>query len=93
VSLSRLARQDLRQARDYYDQQRAGLGRRWVLAVVDALDAIVARPGSFPVVHADLRRAIVKRFPYGVFFRTAQEDIRVVAILHLHRDPGTWRRR
>ena len=87
------ARDDLRQVRDYYEQQRESLGRRFVSAVVDAIDVITERPGSFPQVHADLRRAIVKRFPYGVFFRVVGDVVRVVAIIHLHRDPGAWRRR
>jgi len=91
--MSAEARSDLRQAMEYYQQQRQDLGNRFVSAVVDALEVITDRPGSFPQVHADLRRAIVKRFPYGVFFRIIADVVRVVAIMHLHRDPGTWRRR
>ena len=69
VSLSAEARRDLRQAVDYYDLRRAGLGQRFVVALVETLDAVIERPASFPLVHLDLRRAIVRRFPYGVLFR------------------------
>jgi plasmid stabilization system protein ParE len=93
IGLSREARADLRQARAYYDGQRNGLGREFVVAIVDTLEVVVERPGSFPQVHSDVRRAIVKRFPYGVFFRLVGGAVRVIAIMHLHRDPGTWRRR
>jgi plasmid stabilization system protein ParE len=93
VSLSAEARRDLRQIVDYYNLQRPGLGQRFVLAVVDRPEAVAETPGSFPQVYADLRRSIVRKFPYGIFYRTVDEVVRVVAIMHLHRDPESWRRR
>jgi plasmid stabilization system protein ParE len=93
VGLSAEARRDLRQTVDWYDRQRPGLGERFLQSLVDTLDLVTERPGAFPLVHLDIRRAIVRRFPYGVFFRLIGETIRVVAVMHLHRDPDTWRRR
>jgi plasmid stabilization system protein ParE len=87
------ARQDLREARDWYEQQRKGLGREFVAILVETLDTIVERPESFPQVHNDARRARMRKFPFGVFFRLPGDAIRVTAILNLRRDPATLRRR
>jgi plasmid stabilization system protein ParE len=88
-----VAREDLREIRDFYEGRQAGLGRVFLAALVNTLDLVVDRPMSFPNVHADLRRARLSKFPHGVFFRTSDDTIDVIAIMHLHRDPRTWHRR
>lgn len=87
------AREDLKLAIRYYERQRRYLGRRFVAGVVEAIDVIVDRPNSFPLLHDDVRRAIVSKFPYGVFFRLPPDTIRIIGIIHLHRDPRVWRGR
>lgn len=69
----------------------------WGSAFVSAVDAIVARiaaqPLQFPIVHASVRRALVRRFPYALFFRLEAEGAYVVACFHTSRAPSGWRRR
>ncbi len=48
---------------------------------------------QFPLVSADVRRALVHTFPYAVYFRETHETVVLLAVLHLVRDPGTWRAR
>jgi plasmid stabilization system protein ParE len=91
--MSREARHDLREAYDYYEAAEAKLGDRFVHRLVEALRAISERPHSFPIQHLATRRAIVKDFPYGVFFSDEETHVQVVAIVHLHRHPRHWRRR
>ena len=87
------ARADVRDTRDYYEAQRSGLGRRFLQALVESLDQVIERPRSFPVVHPGVRRAMLRKFPYGVFFREPTDAVHVIAIVHLHRHPNAWRRR
>jgi plasmid stabilization system protein ParE len=44
-------------------------------------------------VYRDIRRALLKRFPFGIFFRLRSNRIRIVAVMHLSRDPKRWRQR
>jgi plasmid stabilization system protein ParE len=46
-----------------------------------------------PAVHRHVRRALIHRFPYALYFTLAADRIEVVAVLHTRRDPTTWRRR
>ena len=48
---------------------------------------------SFPVVYQDVRRALTKRFPYGIYFVLDDSRIIVIAIFHAKRNPKTWQRR
>ena len=73
--------------------QGKALDRRFLHALVRTLDAVVERPNYFPDVHEGMRRAMLNKFPYGVFFRIQADVIRVLGIIHLHRDPKYWQRR
>ena len=92
VQITALAQDDLRQATEWYDEQ-GGLGGQFVDAVDELLMSISDNPRRFSVVHRDVRRALLRRFPYGVFFREQPDAIRVIAVVHLRRHPRTWRRR
>ena len=89
----RQAKLDLRRATRRYEEQRPGLGRELVAQVDSVLDRITDNPHQWQVIYRDVRRAIVQRFPYGVFYRIDGADIVVFAIVHLHRDPFSWQQR
>ena len=93
ISLSLDARRDLRQIYNYLEEQRTGLGRRFVRLLVQQLDAVVERPKSFPVIYREARRAIVDPFHVGIFFRDKTTHWEVFALIDLRRHPREWRRR
>jgi plasmid stabilization system protein ParE len=64
-----------------------------VQAVEARVEAIGERPKQFPRVRSLLRRAMVKRFPYAVFFIESEPFISIVAVLHHARDPKHWQSR
>jgi plasmid stabilization system protein ParE len=87
------AREDVDGAISWYGKERPELA----LAFAESLDTVVARvretPLQFPVVYRDVRRALLGRFPYGVFFTLVSDTIHVLAVVHLHRHPDTWKKR
>lgn len=60
---------EIEAAADWYEGKRRGLGRDFLQAVDQALDSIRSRPDAYPVVHRGTRRALLRRFPYAVYFR------------------------
>ena len=87
------ARVELLQSARYYQAQSPGLGRRFAAAVRDAVHRIQEFPLLYPALEADVRRCRVLRFPYGVVYRAKPERIEVLAVMHLHRQPGYWKSR
>ena len=69
---------DVEAAYRWYEQRRAGLGDRFLDAVAVTLHAIEARPMTSAVVHRSTRRALVRRFPYAIFYRVIGERVVVV---------------
>jgi plasmid stabilization system protein ParE len=88
-----LAEQDLVEAKTWYDEQRQGLGAEFLDCVNDVFDTIRRMPELYGRVHHDIRRALVKRFPYGIFYRIDETQITVVAVYHASRDPRSWQAR
>ena len=84
------AKADIRRAAKWYERQRKGLGRDFVAEVDAALGLIEANPEQYEVVHREIRHAVLRRFPYGVFYRIRSTKISVFAVMHLKRDDIPW---
>jgi plasmid stabilization system protein ParE len=87
------ARADIAEAKAWYERQHRGLGEELVLCVEEALDRIARLPEGYREVVPGVRRVIVKRFPYGVFYRVEPQRIVVMPLYHAKRDPRGWRKR
>lgn len=93
VVLRRRAKRDLLDARQWYEEREAGLGASFLGEVEEALRQIQEYPRLHPRVEEFVRRAALRRFPYGIFYVLEGEVIRVIAILHRARSPEGWLQR
>ena len=75
-----------------YEGERPGLGFRFEADVNGLFARLLENPFQFPEIEEGARRALVRHFPYGVFFTVDDDLITVLAVLHLHQDPDTWKR-
>ncbi|MBX9677603.1 MAG: type II toxin-antitoxin system RelE/ParE family toxin [Gemmataceae bacterium] len=87
------ARKEFDAAGDWYAQQREGLGAVFADAVQRVLDQIAKMPRAHAVAVRDIRRAVVPRFPYCVYYRVRPKTIVVVSVFHTARDPSIWQPR
>ncbi len=87
------ARSELDDAVAWYEGQKAGLGLRLLDEAGGVLERVQRAPLQFPIVHKTVRRALLHRFPYGIFFILENQLISVLAITHLRRDPSVWQSR
>lgn len=82
------AENDVRQARRWYLEQASGDVAADFRREVRATHLrIGGNPRLYPEIYRGLRRALVHRFPYAIFYRVRAEDVLVVAIVHQARDP------
>lgn len=81
---------DLAAAFEYFEEQSQGLGEEFLAGVDSAFDAIECYPEMFSRIQGEVRRALVSRFPYAVFYRVEVERVVVLAVLHTARDPKLW---
>lgn len=87
------AQEDIALAATWYERQQFGLGG----LLLDELDGLLTRlkinPLQFPIVESEVRRGLIRRFPYGVYFIIDTPHVEVIAVFHLHRKLFTWKSR
>jgi toxin ParE1/3/4 len=84
---------DIAEAHRWYENQRPGLGSDFVLCVEDGLAKIQRAPEKYAVVHRNIRRLLIHRFPYRIFYVVDQNSIVVLAVSHARRNPTQWKSR
>ena len=84
---------EIQTAYRWYERKREGLGSEFLEAVHKMVNAIVENPERFPTVRKDIRRAVLRRFPYSIFYRIVSAHVVVVACFHGKRNPRDWRSR
>ena len=95
VQFTQTARSELIDAQDWYEGEARGLGRRFRQAVDDAAERLSDNPLQFPVVYKNVRRALLRRFPYSLFYiiEDKADTVLVIACFHASRHPSHWQRR
>ena len=84
---------DLEEAAVWYERQRAGLGQEFLDEALAAFDAISGNPALYPVVHRRTRRALMRRFPFGIYYQVETDLVVVIAVMHGSRHPRRWQLR
>lgn len=93
VRLREEAGRDLAEAATWYEMQRPGLGQEFLDEAARAIRAIGEHPLGYPVMWRRTHRALIHRFPFGVYYRVADNAVLVIAVLHGSRHPRYWKRR
>jgi toxin ParE1/3/4 len=85
------------EATNYYLRQASHtIAKRFVALIESAVKAIVAAPDRWPLVEEPgIRRYVLKRFPYLLYYRWDAEEklVTILAVMHCSRKPGYWRER
>lgn len=92
VRFLKVAQMELDEAVEWYNHKAPGLGMRFLDEVNKSLRRIAAYPFSCAKIKEGFRRCLVNRFPYGLIYRTDDDNgtIVIVAVAHSHRRPGYW---
>ena len=90
VSFHRLAELELNEAAAYYEFEKPGLGARFLKDVDACIESIVKHPQAGAITFEDVRRRLVRRFPYAVLYTIKPEGVRILAIMNLKRRPLYW---
>lgn len=93
LEVSQLAEADLAHAVNWYNRIRPGLAADFVLCLDEAIDRILHNPYLYAKVFLDVRRTIVRRFPYGVLYRVTLSHIKIEAFFPHSMDPTALPRR
>lgn len=93
VRLRTEAEQDLEDAARWYEEQQRGLGYQFLDEVMRTFDSVAEQPAMYPEVGRGAHRALIRRFPFGIYYRIEDASVIVVAVMHGSRHPRQWKSR
>ncbi len=93
LRVRKIARAEIVAAFEWYLERSPAAAQRFLDAVDDAMTLIEEAPERHRVIRGRLRRVLLRRFPYAVYYKVFSSTISVVGVIHGHRHPDTWLRR
>lgn len=82
VVFTQAARTELIEAQDWYEAEARGTGRSFRQAIDVLAERMRANHRQFPIVFDEVRRALLRRFPYSLFFVVQDETLLIIACFH-----------
>lgn len=80
------ARLEILETARWYEEREAGLGTKFIAELDKALKRLELGPERYQVLYREMRRALMRRFPYAIYFEPEGADIVVFAVLHQRQD-------
>jgi plasmid stabilization system protein ParE len=92
LRLSARAIREIGEAYGWYEAQLPGLGLEFLKALDGQFDLLTRTPELYPTIHRSVHRALLARFPYGVYYAAHHESISILGVIHTARHPRRWPR-
>jgi toxin ParE1/3/4 len=87
------AEEEIHEAYQWYQEQSPGLGEEFLRCVDAALNHLKRHPEVGPLVHHDIRRTLIRRFPYSLFYLVEERELVILAVFHGRRRSEDWQER
>lgn len=84
---------ELSEAVQYYEDVDQGLGQDFAGEALSAIQRAVTHPRAWTVLDDEVRRSLIRRFPYGILYAEENQGILIVAVMYLRRAPDYWKER
>ena len=93
LSIRKEAEADIAEAFQYYEHCRDNLGSDFVLCIEESLSRIKKNPKQYKTIYKHVHRALVRRFPYGVYYVVNNTQIVIIGVVHARKNPKHWQAR
>ena len=93
LSIRKEAEEDIDQAFGWHSANVPHVANRFLNALENLFVLVMEHPALFPIVYRDLRRAMVRHFPFSLYYRINGADVTAFAVLHQHSADETWQTR
>ena len=87
LKISQLAFFEIEDAKEYYNLQNSTLGDTFKNDIKRSIESIKKFPNLYPNITNDMRRCVLHRFPYSIFYAITDNTILILSVAHQHRKP------
>lgn len=87
IEISEYAFNEIEESKDFYNLQKVGLGDDFKKDIQNAIKSISHNPNLYPQIDARVRRCLLHRFPFSIFYSTNETTAIILSVAHQHRKP------
>ncbi|OFW28626.1 MAG: hypothetical protein A3J28_16785 [Acidobacteria bacterium RIFCSPLOWO2_12_FULL_60_22] len=87
------AEEEMLETARFYESQATGLGDDFQAEVQRMVQSILLHPNAGSLLSEEIRRRILRKFPFGILYAVEPDSIIIVAVMHLRRKPYYWKDR
>lgn len=77
----------------YYSGMSPRLAESFIKAVESGIESVLRFPEAWQIVEEDVRRHLINRFPFGIYYCIEGDRILIYAVMHMSRQPNYWKSR
>ncbi len=93
LSIRKETEADIAEAYQYYESCQENLGSDFINSIDESISRIQNNPRQYKIIHRNVHRALVRRFPYGIYYVLIDSKISIIAVLHARKNPKHWQER
>ena len=93
VSYHAKAADEYVEAIDYYEDCQTGLGKQLTQEIDASIKLVLAFPTAWTLLEGEIRRILIRRFPFGLLYISRADEIYILAVMNLNRNPNYWKKR
>ncbi len=93
LSIRKETEADIAEAYQYYESCQENLGSDFINSIDESISRIQNNPRQYKIIHRNVHRALVRRFPYGIYYVLIDSKISIIAVLHARKNPKPWQER
>ena len=93
VSFHPEAADEYEEAVVYYEGCQTGLGNQLSQEIDASIKLILAFPKAWTILDGEIRRILIRRFPFGLLYILRDDEIYILAVMNLNRKPNYWKKR
>ena len=93
VSYHPKAADEYDEAIDYYEDCQTGLGKQLTQEIDASIKLVLAFPTAWTLLEGEIRRILIRRFPYGLLYISRDDEIYILAVMNLNCNPNYWKTR
>ncbi len=87
------AKEELLGSINFFEECRSGLGLEFSKEIFSAIQRIIHFPSAWSKFSENTRRCLTNRFPYGVIYQIIEDEVIIIAVMQLNREPDYWKKR
>ena len=95
ISILDKAEEDIDSAYLWYEFEQIGLGDTFYNNIRDGINFIAQNPFTSREIYKGIRRYVVRKFPYGIYYQVdfALSEVKIIGIVHFKRSSKIWKKR